>query len=266
MTSTTKVAIHGAAGRMGRRLIAIAVNDPDIELVAALENASHSLIGQDAGGLAGIGDINVPLTSSLDLDVNAVIDFSVPTASEKITHLCVEKRIPLVLATTGLDDVQQTNVAEAAKFIPIVWAPNMSLAVNLAMKLADVAAQGLRDYPSGVDVEIMEKHHRFKEDAPSGTALRFGEIIADVMGQTRHVHGREGRPGKRSRDEIGYHAFRVGDNPGEHTIVFGLLGESIEISVGSTNRDGYAQGSMTAARFVAKQSPGLYGMNDVFGL
>jgi 4-hydroxy-tetrahydrodipicolinate reductase len=138
--------------------------------------------------------------------------------------------------------------------------------VNLTMKLAATAAQVLKNYSEGADIEIIERHHRFKEDAPSGTALRFGEIIAGIMGQTSHVHGRKGQTGKRTQQEIGYHALRVGDNPGEHTIVFGLLGESIEMTVRATNRDCYALGALTAAKFVAKQKPGLYSMYDVLGL
>jgi 4-hydroxy-tetrahydrodipicolinate reductase len=142
----------------------------------------------------------------------------------------------------------------------------MSLAVNLAMKLAETAARSLKDHPTGADVEIIERHHRYKEDAPSGTALRFGQIVADVMDQTRHTHGREGRPGQRPRNEIGYHAVRAGDNPGEHTIVFGMLGETLELRVAATSRDCYAQGALVAAEWLVGKKPGLYGMNDVLGL
>ena len=142
----------------------------------------------------------------------------------------------------------------------------MSLAVNLAMKLSGVSAAALKDHPSGADVEIIERHHRFKEDAPSGTALKFGEIIAGIMGQKEARHGREGRPGARPHGEIGYHAVRVGDNPGEHTIIFGLLGETLEITVRASNRDCYAHGALAAAKFLADKQPGLYNMNDVLGL
>ena len=142
----------------------------------------------------------------------------------------------------------------------------MSLAVNLAMKLCGTAAAALRGHPSGVDVEIIERHHRYKEDAPSGTALKFGQIIADAMGQSTAAHGRSGRPGERPRDEIGYHAVRVGDNPGEHAIIFGLLGETLEISVRASSRDCYAHGALAAAKFLAGKPPGLYGIQDVLGL
>jgi 4-hydroxy-tetrahydrodipicolinate reductase len=196
-----------------------------------------------------------------------LIDFSIPEATERIVGLCRQRGIPLVVATTGLSAQQQDQVQEASQRIPIVWAPSMSLAVNLTMKLAEIAARTLKDHSSGVDVQIIERHHRFKEDSPSGTALRFGEIIAGEMGLTRHVHGRAGRPGQRPRDEIGYHAVRVGDNPGEHTIVFGLLGETIELTVRASNRDCYALGALAAAKFIAKQKlPGLYTMDNVLGI
>ena len=150
--------------------------------------------------------------------------------------------------------------------IPILISPSMSLAVNLTMKLVREAARVLKTaVPEGVDVEIIERHHRFKEDAPSGTALKFGEIVASEMGQTDHVHGREGRPGVRPRTEIGYHALRVGDNVGEHTIVFGMLGEAIDLSVRGHSRDSYAYGAVAAAKFLVSRPAGLYSMNDVLG-
>jgi 4-hydroxy-tetrahydrodipicolinate reductase len=142
----------------------------------------------------------------------------------------------------------------------------MSLAVNLTMKLVEQAATALKDCSGGADVEIIERHHRFKEDAPSGTALRFGEIVADAMEQSQHTHGRHGLIGSRPHEEIGYHALRVGDDPGQHTIVFGMLGETIELSVRATNRDCYALGALQAAQYVVKQSPGIYSMFDVLGL
>jgi 4-hydroxy-tetrahydrodipicolinate reductase len=142
----------------------------------------------------------------------------------------------------------------------------MSLAVNLAMKLTSVAGAALKDHPTGADVEIIERHHRFKEDSPSGTALKFGQVVAAAMGQTKEAHGRGGRPGARPHNEIGYHAVRTGDNPGEHTIIFGLLGETLEITVKATNRDCYAQGALAAGKFLVGKSPKLYNMNDVLGL
>jgi 4-hydroxy-tetrahydrodipicolinate reductase len=261
-----RIAIHGAAGRMGQRLVALVSAQSDLKLVAALEHAAHPGLGTDVGAIAGIGPIHVLLASTLSEPLDVVIDFSVPKATCAILATCLEKKIPLVVATTGLGADQQEQIRQAAKKIPLLWAPSMSLAVNLAMKLAETAGRALKDHPSGADVEIIERHHRFKEDAPSGTALKFGEIIAGVMGQTDHRHGRSGRPGQRPHPEIGYHALRVGDNPGEHTIVFGLLGETLELTVRATNRDCYAHGALAAARFLARQKPGLYNMNDVLGL
>jgi 4-hydroxy-tetrahydrodipicolinate reductase len=261
-----RLAIHGAAGRMGQRLIALASADPELRVVAALEHAAHPKLGSDAGALAGVGTLSVPLTTTLSEPVDLVIDFSVPEATQGILNLCVEKKLPLVIATTGLEADLQKRIREASRQIPILWSPSMSLAVNLAMKLAEMAGRALKDHSSGVDVEIIERHHRFKVDAPSGTALRFGEIIAGAMGQTQHVHGRSGRPGQRPHGEIGYHALRTGDNPGEHTIVYGLLGETLELTVRATNRDCYAHGALAAAKFLAGKPVGLYSMNDVLGL
>lgn len=262
--SAIGVAIHGAAGRMGRRLVALACDDPGLRLVAALERDGHAELGADAGVLAGRGACGISLSATWTEPPQAVIDFSVPAAAEGIARRCLDAGVPLVVATTGLEEAQQTLVREAASRIPVVWAPNMSLAVNLTMKLAQQAAAALRGQRP--DVEILERHHRFKEDSPSGTALKFGQLIAETMGQTAHRHGRQGMVGARPRDEIGYHAIRVGDNPGEHTIVFGLLGETIELTVRATSRDCYALGALAAAKFVAGRPPGLYSMFDVLGL
>lgn len=261
-----KLAIHGAAGRMGKRLIALGSADQDVHLVAALEYPHHPQLAHDAGELAGVGKIQLPLTASLGEKPEALIDFSSPEGAESAIKLCVEQGIPLVMATTGMSAEAKTHLSRAAQQIPIVWSPSMSTAVNLTMKLCAIAGQTLKDLPSGCDVEIIERHHRFKEDAPSGTALKFGDIIAGVMGQEQHVHGRKGKTGQRSMGEIGYHAVRTGDNPGEHTIIFGMLGETLELTVKASNRDCYALGAIEAAKFVAKQKPGMYSMYDVLGL
>ena len=261
-----RIAVNGAAGRMGQRLVSLASIDPELEVAAALESPQHPRFADDAGIVAGVGSLNLPFAKSLEGNVDVAVDFSVPTATEAIATVCYEHAIPLVVATTGLSDRQQSQLRRASEKIPLIWAPNMSRAVNLTMKLAEVAGTTLKDDSSGVDVEIVEQHHRYKEDAPSGTALRFGEIVAAVMGQTEHVHGRHGRPGKRPPSEIGYHALRVGDDPGQHRIVFGMLGERIELTVRASSRDCYALGALAAAKFVVKQSPGLYSMYDVLGL
>lgn len=259
----TRTVIYGAAGRMGRRLIALAMMDPRIELVGAVEGPGHPQLGADAGLVAGVGPIELPLTDRLPDEADAVIDFSLPDGAEAVIRQCGEQKIALVEATTGLSDAQIELMKQTAREIPLLWAPNMSLAVNLAMRLVQEAARALND--KDADVEILERHHRFKEDSPSGTALKFGQIVSEAMGQTVERHGREGRPGPRPHHEIGYHAVRVGDNPGEHTILFGLLGESIEITVRATSRDCYALGALEAAKFLSDKKPGLYGMSDMLG-
>ncbi|UUO08480.1 4-hydroxy-tetrahydrodipicolinate reductase [Blastopirellula sp. J2-11] len=264
--SAPRVVISGAAGRMGQRLIALGHQNPEIQLVAALEHDGHPKLGEDAGAMAGAGSIDLPLSSKLEVEADALIDFSIPAGAERAINLCVDHKIALVMATTGLTDDHKAMLQAASQKIPVVWAPSMSLAVNLTMKLTEIAAAALKDYPAGADVEIVERHHRFKEDSPSGTALKFGEIVAAQMGQTKETHGREGRPGERPHDEIGYHAIRVGDNPGEHTIIFGLMGETIELTVRASNRDCYANGALKAAQFAAGKPVGLYTMSDVLGL
>jgi 4-hydroxy-tetrahydrodipicolinate reductase len=251
---------------MGQRLIALGAADPELAIIAALEAATHPKIGQDAGVIAGVGNLGIPLTSDLPGETQAVIDFSVPAGCEAILRRCLAKKVPIVVATTGLEPHQVQLLKDAAKTIPVLWSPSMSLAVNLTMQLAETAAKALAQHASGADVEIIERHHRFKEDAPSGTALKFGELIAAQMNLTKSQHGREGRIGQRPHDEIGYHAVRIGDNPGEHTIIFGMLGETIELNVKASNRDCYAHGALAAAKFLAGKPAGLYGMRDVLGI
>jgi len=259
-----RIAIHGAAGRMGQRLVALAAEDASLEVAAALESANHPKLGSDAGTLAGVGELGMPISNTLDVPVDVLIDFSLPEAVDGLLDTCLAKKVPVVLATTGLSAQQQARVRSVAEGIPVLWAPSMSLAVNLGFKLVGMAAEALKD--KDADVEILERHHRFKEDAPSGTALKFGQVVADAMGQTHQQHGRQGRPGKRPHDEIGYHAIRVGDNPGEHTIVFAMLGEMLELTVRASSRDCYAHGALAAAKFLAGKPLGLYGMDDVLGL
>lgn len=261
-----KIAINGANGRMGRRLVALGHADNRMTIAAALEAPTFDGLGRDAGEAAGVGEIGVAFASEVPDGIDAMIDFSTPAGCEAAVRNCVEQNIPLVVATTGLSEDQTRLVEKAAEKIPLVWAPNMSLAVNLTMKLVESAARSLKNVSSGVDVEILERHHRFKEDSPSGTALRFGEIVQQEMGQTRQAHGRHGQVGKRPAEEIGFHAIRTGDNPGEHTIVFGMLGETIEIRVAATNRDCYALGALEAALWVAGKPAGMYSMNDVLEL
>lgn len=266
--SATKISlgVNGAAGRMGQRVVALASKDAEIRVDAALEAAGSPALGKDAGELAGVGKLGTAITSELGPKVDVVIDFSTPEGLLHIVKTCETREIPLVIATTGLTAEQREGVNAAAQVIPILMAPSMSLAVNMTMKLAREAAKMMSRIEQGVDVEILERHHRFKEDAPSGTALHFGKIVAEEMGQTEQAHGRSGRPGMRPRNEIGYHAIRIGDNVGEHQIVFGLLGETVELSVKSSSRDAYAIGAIAAAKFLITKKAGMYGMTDVLGL
>lgn len=266
MADKYRVAVNGAAGRMGQRIIALAHSDPELAVAAALETPNSKFIGADAGELAGVGKIGVPITTELGHRVDVVIDFSAPEGLLGIAKICSERAIPLMAATTGLNPQQRESLLECAQLTPVLIAPNTSLGVNVTMSLVREAAKLLNRVPEGVDVEVIERHHRFKEDAPSGTALHFGKIVAEEMGQTEHVHGREGKTGKRPRTEIGYHALRTGDNVGEHTIVFGMIGETIELTVRGNTRDAYAYGALAAAKFLVSKKPGLYSMNDVLGL
>jgi 4-hydroxy-tetrahydrodipicolinate reductase len=261
-----RVGVNGAGGRMGQRVVALTMKDSELALAAALEWSGSSVIGRDAGEVAGAGTSGVLITSELGSPVDVIIDFSTPAGLEAIVRTCESRRIPLVVATTGITKEQREMVMSAAQTTPIVMAPSMSMAVNVVMKLVSEAARVLRNNADGVDVEIIERHHRFKEDAPSGTALQFGRIVAEQMGQENHVHGREGRVGQRPLNEIGYHAVRTGDNVGEHTIVFGMMGETIDLTVRGHTRDSYAYGALAAAKYVVQQGAGMYSMADVLGL
>ena len=262
-----RLVMHGAAGRMGQRIIACAGAEPARwMLVAAVDRAGHPRAGSDAGTLAGVAAAGVAISDGWTCPADVVIDFSLPGAVAAIAAACVARKVPLVVATTGLEASDQTAIHEAAKQIAILQSPSMSLAVNAAMDLVSRAAALLHRSGVRADVEIVECHHRHKEDSPSGTALKFGSLVQDAMAQTRAAHGREGRPGARPADEIGYHAVRAGDNPGEHTILFGLEGESLSVNVRATNRDCYARGALAAAAFLAGKPAGLYSMRDVLGI
>ena len=261
-----KLAISGAAGRMGNRLIALGSEDNSFTIVGAIEASGHPKIGTDAGLASGISELGVSFSDQYPSELDVVIDFSHPPGAQAAVDYCLASKKPLVMATTGLENKTINSINQAGHEIPIVWAPSMSLAVNLSMKLVETAGAALKDHSTGVDVEIIERHHRYKADSPSGTALKFGEIVANTMGQTNHQHGREGMIGERPQNEIGYHAIRTGDNAGEHTIIFGMLGETIELKVGASNRDCYAAGALAAAKYVVAQGPGVYNMYDVLGL
>ena len=261
---THRLVVHGAAGRMGRRIVACAAEESERwQLVAAIDRFK---LGVDAGELAGLGRCGVAISDTWEPAADVVIDFSLPGAVANIAQQCATRGVPLVVATTGLEPADDEAVIAAAATVPVLVSPSMSLAVNIAMDLVGRAGRLLRGVGSRADVEIIECHHHHKEDAPSGTALKFGQIVRNAMGQTREAHGREGRPGARPVDEIGYHAVRSGDNPGEHTILFGLEGESLSLNVRATNRDSYARGALAAAAFLLGKPAGRYSMADVLGI
>ena len=253
---------------MGQRLIALAHADPQLNLVQAIDHAENAGIGQDAGLIAGVGAIAIELSTELVTAAGAcaVIDFSTPAGAQMAVDFCRESETPLVMATTGLESSTIDELKIAAETIPIVWAPSMSLAVNLMMKVTDLVGRTLKAHVSPVDVEIIERHHRFKVDSPSGTALKFGQIVGEAMDIDQYQHGREGIVGQRPANEIGYHAIRAGDDAGQHTILFGMAGETIELKVAASNRDCYATGALQAAKFLVGRDPGLYDMYDVLGL
>jgi 4-hydroxy-tetrahydrodipicolinate reductase len=259
-----KVAINGACGRMGTRIVQLVHEDPELSVAAAIEYPKHPRLGADIGELCGVGKLGVNVTADLLAPVEVVIDFSTPPAALAITQLCLRRQIPVVVATTGLSQSERAEIVEAAQDIPLLMAPNMSLAVNLLMKLVSEAASILKD--GDADIEVLERHHRFKKDAPSGTALEFARVITRAAGDKRLVHGREGLVGERPRNEIGIHAIRVSDNVGEHTIVFGLMGETLEFTHRAHSRDCYARGAVRAAKYLITRKPGLYNMADVLGL
>lgn len=247
---------------MGSRLIQLIQADRTLALGAALDRADHPQIGADAGVLAGVGPLGVPITPVLDRPVDVVIDFSLPAGTLSLAKVCAERGAALVVGTTGFEPEQRAAVEQAAKRIPLLISPNLSRAVNLLMRLVGEAARALG---SAADIEIIERHHHFKKDAPSGTALRLAEIASQAIGSDQFAHGRHGQVGERPRGEIGLHALRTGDNPGEHTVVFGLMGECLEISHRALNRDGFALGALDAAKFLAGKPPRLYTMSDLLG-
>jgi 4-hydroxy-tetrahydrodipicolinate reductase len=260
------IGFNGAAGRMGQRLVCLAREDHELAVVAALEAPGHPRQGQDIGEVCGIGKLGVSVRPDIPLHdrVDVLVDFSAPEGTMAVLPLCVERRIPLVVATTGHTHEQKREIEAAAHHIALLMAPNMSLSVNVLFALCKQAATLLRG--RDFDIEIVERHHRFKKDAPSGTALHFARIIQEAMGEGELRHGREGLTGERPRHEIGMHALRVGDNVGEHTIVFSTLGETLELTHKGHTRDSYARGALAAGKFLANKPAGRYTMNDVLGI
>jgi 4-hydroxy-tetrahydrodipicolinate reductase len=262
----TRIGVNGACGRMGKRIVQLAVDDSDLQIAAAVDSASHPEQRTDIGEAAGVGKLGVQVTPALPINVHldVMIDFSLPEGTMNVLQTCVARKIPLVVATTGHSESQKRDIEGAAHHTAILMAPNMSLVVNVLFKLVHEAAVALKD--KGFDVEIIERHHRFKKDSPSGTALHFAKIVQEALGQMKIVHGREGLVGERTPREIGMHAVRSGDNVGEHTILFSTLGETMELVHKGHTRDAYVRGALQAAKFLATKSAGRYTMDDVLGL
>jgi len=263
------VVVAGAAGRMGCRLVAILQGDKDLRLAAALEAPGHPAVGKDAGEVAGVGRTGVAITDKPEGALGAdriLIEFSVPEATLAHLRLVAREGGRAVIGTTGLSPAQREEIAALARQAPILLSPNMSVAVNVAFRVLRDMARMLGDE---FDVEVTEIHHRFKKDAPSGTALRMAEVVAEALGRdlaSTAVYGRHGLPGERTRNEIGIFSLRSGDVVGDHTVSFGTLGERLELTHRSHNRDNYARGALRAARFIGGARPGLYSMQDVLGL
>ncbi|MFC3024324.1 4-hydroxy-tetrahydrodipicolinate reductase [Vibrio zhugei] len=264
-----RIAIAGAAGRMGRNLVKAAHNNPKASVVAGSERAESSLVGVDIGELCSEGRFNVVLVDDLTQAIDGfdvIIDFTAPKSTLANIELCKQYKKKIVIGTTGFSDEERALIDEAAQEIGIVMAPNYSVGVNLVFKLLEKAAQVMGEYS---DIEIIEAHHRHKVDAPSGTAIGMGEAIAGAMGNKLSdvaVYAREGITGERSRDEIGFATIRAGDIVGEHTAMFADIGERVEITHKATDRMTFANGAVRAAIWLCEQPNGFYTMSDVLSL
>jgi 4-hydroxy-tetrahydrodipicolinate reductase len=263
-----KIAIAGSSGRMGRMLIEAVLASDDLQLHGALDVAGSPALGQDAGAFLGrVTGVTISADVEATLaEADVLIDFTRPEGT--LTHLaaCARLGVKAVVGTTGFTEEEKAQIIELARRMALVMAPNMSVGVNVVLRLLDVAARALNE---GYDIEVIEAHHRHKVDAPSGTALKMGEVLAHALGRDLKACGvfaREGVTGERDPSTIGFSTIRGGDIVGDHTVLFAGTGERIEISHRSSSRAGYAQGSLRAARFLAGKASGLYGMNDVLGM
>ena len=264
-----RIAVVGASGRMGLCLVRAAVLADGASLVVAVSRPDSDSIGKDVGELIGIGALGIKVVDDLAAVVDqfdVLIDFTRPDASMTFIELCRQAGKKIVIGTTGYSDAQKAAIAEAAKDVAIVLAPNMSVGVNLVLKLLEMTAKVMGEY---TDIEVIEAHHRHKVDAPSGTALRMGEVIADALGRDLKdcaIYGREGNTGERDRKTIGFSTIRAGDIVGEHTVMFADEGERVEITHKATSRMTFANGAVRAALWLKDKPSGLYDMQDVLGL
>jgi len=265
----TNICIVGAGGRMGRTLIEAVQQAEGLKLTVATERAGSSLIGADAGELAGVGRLGVTISEDPAAQVDAfdvLVDFTRPEGSLEHLEICRRTGRAMVIGTTGFTEAQKQVIRDAAKEIPVVFAPNMSVGVNLCLRLLDLAARVLGDE---VDIEVIEAHHRHKVDAPSGTALRMGEVVAEALGRDLAecaVYGREGHTGERDPKTIGFETIRAGDIVGEHTVMFAGLGERVEITHKASSRMTFAKGAVRASAWLKGRPAGLYDMQDVLDL
>jgi 4-hydroxy-tetrahydrodipicolinate reductase len=263
-----KVAVAGSTGRMGRALIETVLRAPGMELSAALEQAGNPSLGRDAGEFVGEA-CGVSISSDVRqalLKSDVLVDFTRPAGTAAHVELCRELGVKIVIGTTGFDEAQKSAIESASRDVAIAMAPNFSVGVNVTFKLLAVAAAALKD---GFDVEIVEAHHRHKVDAPSGTALRMGEIVASALGRdlaTDAIYGREGTTGERRKETIGFATVRGGDVVGDHTVMFLGTGERVEITHRSNSRATYAEGALRSVRFLMQKANGLFDMQDVLGL
>ena len=263
-----RIAIAGASGRMGRMLVEAVLNAPDATLGGALDIPTSPAVGIDAAAFLGASS-GVAITPDLRqglANAQYLIDFTRPEGTMEHLRVCRELGVKMIIGTTGFTDEQKAEINDAARDIAIVMAPNMAVGVNVVFKLLAQAAKALKE---GYDIEIIEAHHRHKVDAPSGTALKMGEVVAEAVGRDLKecaVYGREGVTGERDPSTIGFATIRGGDVVGDHTVLFAGIGERIEITHKSSSRATYAQGSLRAVRFLWQQPHGLFGMDDVLGL
>jgi 4-hydroxy-tetrahydrodipicolinate reductase len=265
----TNIVITGASGRMGRALIEAALEVEGASLSGATVRSSSTLVGADAGELVGQGHRNAPIQGNLDAFASSspvVIDFTTIVATLDHLQWCVTQGVPCVIGTTGFSDAQEVMIAEAGATIPVVYAPNFSVGVNVVFDLLDRAS---RVFGDSVDIEVIEAHHRHKVDAPSGTALAMGRVVANALDRDLNqvaVYGREGQTGARPREQIGFATVRAGDVVGDHTVLFASEGERVEITHKASSRRTFANGAVRAAIWASTQQPGLYSMRDVLGL
>ena len=266
---TVRVGICGAAGRMGKTILEVCNDINGVEIGAAIEHVESPMIGMDAGEQAGLGKLGISIAENIESvadQFDVLIDFTFAASVPSNVEQCVAAGNNMVIGTTGLTDEQKVIINKASEDIAIVFAPNMSIGVNLCFKLLEMAAQVIG---KDADIEIIEAHHREKKDAPSGTSLRMGEIVATTLGRNIKecaIYGREGITGVRDKETIAFETIRAGDIVGEHTVMFATTGERVEISHKATSRKTFASGAVKAAQWVANKNSGLFDMQDVLDL